>query len=146
MINNVHIKRGCAEEDGTGLPTSAGTLFYFLHLLFICSVYLLLTSCHSPLVFCPFKKYIELFTLLHAWYGYCHSLWKQIREKFLGHVCETCQRILIIADMVYHCYVWTWSREVCLNVSIMLGKFWNAFHNLIILSYDHDRSRRWNSV
>lgn len=74
--------------------------FYFLHLLFIRPVYLPLTSCHSPQVFCPFKKYIELFTQLHAWYCCCQStsLWKKIREKFLGHVCETCQRILISAD------------------------------------------------
>lgn len=54
----------------------------------------------SLLVFCPFKKYIELFTLLHAWYCYCQpvSLWIQIREKFLGHVCEICQWIVINAD------------------------------------------------
>lgn len=86
--------------------------FLFLHLLFILPVYLPLTSCHSPLVFCPFKKYIELFTPLHAWYCYCQStsLWKLIREKFLGHVCETCQRILINADKVFHFYIWTWSR------------------------------------
>lgn len=49
------------------LRLQAHSFFFFLHLLFILPVYLPLTSCHSPLVFCPFlKNYIELFTLLHA--------------------------------------------------------------------------------
>lgn len=31
-----------------------------------------------------------------------HRFKEQIREKFLGHVCETCQRILIAADKASH--------------------------------------------
>lgn len=46
------------------------------------------------------------------WYCCCQSKsrWKQIREKFLGHVCETCLRILISADKVLHFYLQTWSH------------------------------------
>lgn len=97
------------------LPTSAGALLFTSSLIHMLPLYGADELSLTPHSFVLLKNTLNYsLCFMHDTATVSPDLFEnQIRERFLGHVCETCQKISLDGfSRVFFSVLWTWKCEV----------------------------------